>query len=179
MDRRLFIKSMSVAAGGLLIPPAIAKSPKGKPVAPAYLFAAQKHDIPPELLFTLAHKESELGSINMPHPFAMNFRGDSFYFDSRSELYTNVKYLLDNGHRSFDLGPVQVNWKWHGEKFEDLWEATHPARNLNVGAAYYREQYDKCGDWFTAAGLYHSFTPEKAENYRNGFIKIHKRLGYA
>ncbi len=179
MDRRTVLQGLAVAGGALLVPPALASVATSKRIPIAYREAASKHNVPAKHLFALAVKESREPALAMPNPFAMNFKGKSFFFKSQQELYVNAKYLLDNGQRVFDVGPVQVNWKWHHMKFEDLWDATNPEKSLDVGTAYYAEQYRKCGDWFVAAGMYHSFTKSKAARYERDYRRIYHDLNFA
>ncbi|MCG9576643.1 transglycosylase SLT domain-containing protein [Vibrio tubiashii] len=175
MERRDLLKGIVVAGGMLCMPPAFAAS-RSVRVPNSYVEAAKKHGIPPIHMYALAVKESNEPKRGKPNPFAMNFKGKSYYFESQQELFLNAQYLVENSQTIFDLGPVQVNWHWHSESFEDLWDATNPFKSLDVGAAYFRKQFEKTGDWFEAAGRYHSFTPDKARTYRRDYEAVYRRI---
>ncbi|WP_063664767.1 transglycosylase SLT domain-containing protein [Aliivibrio fischeri] len=186
LGRRSFlIKGSALLACSTFSLPSIAKSSGPKKIPSAYIFYAKKNNVPAEILYSIAHVESRHSKTASPHIYAMNFKGKSFFFSNRETLYKNALHLLESGFKSFDIGPVQVNWKWHSERFDnDLWLATDPERNLNAGAEYLREQFDKYGDWFTAGGKYHSPGLNKKQlrnynRYKNRLISVYKELGYA
>jgi soluble lytic murein transglycosylase-like protein len=67
-----------------------------------------------------------------------------------------------------DVGLMQVNWRYHGDKLRTHWLALDPWFNLRIGASILREMYDQCGDWIVAAGRYHApANPERAGKYAN------------
>lgn len=186
LNRRELLINSSLLCAGMIIPfKSMATTNKGKYIPSAYIHYANKNNVPAKLLYTIAHIESRYGNTKSPHIYAMNFKGKSHYFSSREVLYKNVLFLLESGFKSFDIGPVQVNWKWHSERFSNnLWAATDPERGLNAGAEYLRELFEIHNDWFVAGGKYHSpgTKPKQLKNYeryKRSLIDTYKELGYA
>lgn len=179
-SRRSFLGGV----GSFIIVNAIPKTVIAQPfsrIPPVYGQIAKKHGIPVEHLYTLAYKESYDPITRQPCPYALNLYGTSYYFSSREELYSNAKYILDRNIELFDIGPLQVNWKWHQEKFSSLREATDPIRGLEVGAKYFREQYERFDhDWFVAAGKYHNLGNNKHySQYKKDYEYKFKKLGFS
>lgn len=102
----------------------------------------QKYGIDPKILYALSMTESgkkhaEKGvtpwawTANICQGKAgRNCKG--YWFNTREELYTALKKQIDSGNEWFDVGIMQMNWRFHKERFgEDLWVATHPLVNMN------------------------------------------------
>ena len=72
------------------------------------------------------------------------------------------------GMRSIDVGCAQVNLMHHPAAFASLEQAFDPAANADYAGRFLKELRDTTagGNWMTAAGHYHSQTPELAEPYR-------------
>lgn len=175
INRRKFLINGLIAGGGLLLPPAtLAINRNPKRIPSAYIKYAKEAGVPPAILYTLAHVESRNANTGHPTTYAMNFRGVGYYFSSQSELLTNAKFLLENGYQSFDIGPVQVNWRWHSSKFNSIEDAVNPHVNTQVGAAYLKEKFDEYGNWFIAGGKYHS--PGSKPKQRSNAAKYAKRM---
>ncbi|OEE38333.1 hypothetical protein A1QO_02840 [Vibrio genomosp. F10 str. ZF-129] len=183
INRRRTIQSLFAGGALVLCPPALSgtsKVRKGKKIESAYIHAARKHSVPADVLFTIAHVESNDPSIKMPCPFAMNFNGRPYYFQSQEKLLTAARYLLEHGHKNFDIGPVQVNWYWHNGSFKSIEEASDPYISLDVGTAYLRTKFNSEGNWVNAAGKYHApNNPVNAAKYEKKFVRMYKDLGYA
>jgi soluble lytic murein transglycosylase-like protein len=70
--------------------------------------------------------------------------------------------------RSIDVGCAQINLMYHPSAFASVEQAFDPASNADYAARFLKELRDTTagGNWMTAAGDYHSLTPELAEPYR-------------
>lgn len=116
-------------------------------------------DVPAKLLYAVALVESgrpvEEGRIE-PWPWTLNIEGQGFFFETREELYLALIQTAKDG-RSFDIGYMQLNWKWKFDRLHSAWLATDPTMNVLTGCRIIREHYDgvAAGNWFRAAGLYH------------------------
>ncbi|ASI21387.1 lytic transglycosylase domain-containing protein (plasmid) [Aeromonas media] len=146
------------------------------PIPPAYYEVAMIKRVPADLLYSISLAESKLptnkGRI-VPWPWTANFKGKGYRFKTRVALYQFCKRLIDQGHRSVDIGIAQVNWRWHSGRFGgDLWAATDPWTNLNAAADYLSEHYQKSRNWWQATGQYHNPTDvAKAAAYRKSVYK--------
>lgn len=145
-------------------------------VPSAYERAANKYSIPTVLLYSMALNESRKKhtGILRPWPWTANFQSKSYYFDSREELFEFASSLLSMGYKSIDLGPMQVNWKWNGHLFTNLWEATDPYINIDTGASILSSHYFRLGSFEKAVGAYHSpsNTNNNADKYRESVRTI-------
>jgi hypothetical protein len=70
--------------------------------------------------------------------------------------------------RSIDIGCAQVNLMHHPDAFASLEQAFDPMANADYAARFLKQLRDTQagGNWMTAAGYYHSQTPELAAEYR-------------
>jgi len=158
-----------------------------------YKKVAKQQHVPTKLFFALALQESRKAKRNkvLPWPWAINHRGKPYFFDTRREAYYFMTSLITKGDNGFDIGLGQLNWRWHGHKFQDPWDALSPFTNLTVSAKYLREQYEnkKCTGsarnndekWKLAVGCYHR-PSQKIEDkiiaaqYARGVISLWKQI---
>ena len=86
--------------------------PQVAPIPPAYYEVAMIKRVPADLLYSISLAESKLptnkGRI-VPWPWTANFKGKGYRFKTRVALYQFCKRLIDQGHRSVDIGIAQVN----------------------------------------------------------------------
>jgi hypothetical protein len=120
------------------------------------------HQIPSNLLQAVAltesgtwHKESK--SL-VPWPWTANLNGKSYYFKNKQEAVRVVKQMLEDGHKSIDVGCMQVNLYYHPDAFESLDDAFEPRENIAYAASFLKSNYKRHADWRNAVGAYHSET---------------------
>ncbi len=149
---------------------------------PAYHTVAQSAGIPVDILYAVAATESlytvKVSSANTassellsgPWPWSLNISRKSQRFPDRLSAYRALQQAVAEKH-SVDVGVMQINWRWHHQRFESLWSALDPEHNLRVGAAILHEQYQRTHDWWQAVGAYHApgrdpASRQRAEGYR-------------
>lgn len=137
--------------------------------------AARRHGIPKGLLRAIARTES--GRAQGAWPWTANVRGRGHYFDTRQEALTHLEPLLRRGEQSFDVGCMQLNYRWHGQNFATLDEMIDPARNTEYAARYLKTLHDETGSWDRATRYYHSRTPERGRAYLARVRKAQAQLG--
>jgi Transglycosylase SLT domain len=151
----------------LVLAPLRAMASSEDACAEAAANAAERHDVPYELMMAVGRvesgRETTLGF--MPWPWSINAAGEGAHFDSENDLLATAQKLAEAGQNNFDLGCFQINYGWHGQEFASLEAMIDPETNADYAAAFLRKLYDSKGDWMLAAGAYHSETPEKAEIY--------------
>ncbi len=114
--------------------------------------AAQRYDLPPSLLYAIAHVESG----------------------------NRTNAINRNPDGSYDLGVMQINsrhLKWlskHGITAKDLLE--NPCLNVQVGAYILRESIDRYGWTWRGIGAYNAKSDHKRMAYARKVIHTHKRL---
>ncbi len=172
---------IGVWAAWLLLAPArtlAAASPgdwlgsQGAQCTAAIAAAEKKYDLPANLLGTIAKVESGrpitgLGDIRA-WPWTIDADGEGLFLDSRAAAVAWVQRAQARGAHFIDVGCLQVDLALHPGAFRSLDEAFDPAANADYAARYLRAlQTEAHGDWNVAVGLYHSHTPDLADDYRN------------
>lgn len=132
--------------------------------------------IPKSLLTAISIAESgrrdDLNKTNVAWPWTVTSGSDQWYLDSKSEAVAHVKSMIRAGKRNIDVGCMQVNLYYHGDAFTTLETAFDPLTNVSYAASFLRKLRTSTTDWMTAAGNYHSATPEYHKRYRDKIGEI-------
>ena len=115
--------------------------------------------VPADLLFAIALAESgkkRLSGKLLPWPWTLNISGESHFFDTKFAAVRKAKAAINDGMDNVDIGLMQVNWRYHNHRFDDLASAFDAYINLEVGAAVLRDCFGRTKDWLTAASCYHA-----------------------
>lgn len=126
--------------------------------------------IPPGLLQAIGRVESgrrnpETGAAG-PWPWTINAEGRGHFFPDKAAAIAAVRELQGRGVRVIDVGCMQVNLHHHPRAFASLEEAFDPVSNARYAAQFLTQLHAARNDWMTAAGHYHSHTPDLAQAYR-------------
>jgi Transglycosylase SLT domain len=124
------------------------------------------------LLFAVALAESGRGG--MPWPWTLNVEGRSYYYESREKAHDALVGFLKRGYTSIDVGYMQVNLAYNGQRFANTWQALDPYENIAAGAAILLENVAQSrNDVREAVGHYHSHTPWRASQYYTRVASIY------
>ncbi len=127
-----------------------------------------EQDIPKDILTAVALTETgvmQKGRLE-PYPWAINVDGKGFLFSTKQKAIDAVNAYLKQGKTSIDIGCMQLNWYWHGQKFgHSVEKAFDPQMNITIGAQYIKEHYQTYKNWDKAVARYHSGTPTFAHQY--------------
>ena len=134
--------------------------------------AETKYNLPPNLLGSIAKVESgrPVSGVGDVHawPWTIDADGQGLFLDSKAAAIAWVQLAQTRGMHFIDVGCMQVDLPMHPGAFHSLDEAFDPAANVDYAARYLRSLHEEAhGDWNVAVGLYHSHTPDLAEDYRN------------
>jgi len=141
--------------------------------ADEFLRASVATGIPVELLLAISHVESGF------HPHAINISGQSFFPSSHNEALG----LLLRSRNNVDIGLMQVNWGYWGDKFGlSKSELLDPQLNVLVGAKILEHCVRVSGSWWKGIALYHSphdarqreYVERVWQSYRRVLIKMRK-----
>lgn len=132
---------------------------------------AREKNVTRPLLYAVALAES--GRDGRPWPWTLNVSGRSHYYDSREKAHEALVGFIKRGHRSIDVGYMQVNLAYNGRRFVDTWQALDPYQNVLAAAEILRENYDEAGDIRHAVGRYHSRTPWRSTQYYHRVARIY------
>lgn len=137
------------------------------------LAAETRHGIPGHLLLAIGLQEAgttEAGQLTV-WPWSANAEGEGRMFADPVEAMNWVEERRRAGQTSIDVGCMQMNLQWHGEKFANLSDAFEPAMNVDVSARYLVELHGELGDWGKAAGAYHSRDADRQKIYLTSLEK--------
>jgi hypothetical protein len=125
--------------------------------------------LPRALLFSVAMVES--GRFNAetrktrPWPWTINAEGQSFYYKTKSEAVAAARRLVKNGVKSFDVGCMQINMRYHPNAFNDLEAAFDPITNVAYSAEFLKRLHGRTNSWPEAIAAYHSQTKTRSQPY--------------
>ncbi len=136
---------------------------------PLHLFSsvAENSGIAAKIFYGLAMNESQWNG--RPWPWTMNVAGTPYYFKDRKAAYKAAQYLISQKFYSFDIGLMQINWRWHRHRFDDAWEALDPQENIRAAAEILVENYSRTNSMAMAVAHYHSRDPVKNQPYLKRF----------
>ena len=133
---------------------------------------AKLHELDPYILYAVALVESaKNGNDNnhrntrtvTPWPWALNQSGMSLIPESEQAAHTLLKKSIAEGHRSIDVGLMQINLHWHGHKVKAPEELLNPVTNLQIGAELLAEAIQSSPDNLVLGiGRYHSWQNTQA-----------------
>jgi len=140
----------------------------------ATLQAEEKYQIQKYLLTSISTVEtgkwSKLLQQKSAWPWTINVRGRGHYYKTKEAAIAAAKELRRKGIKSFDVGCMQINMKFHGKAFASLEDAFDPQTNVEYAARYLSKLYQKRQDWMQAATDYHSRRPKKAKIYKSKLL---------
>lgn len=167
---------LCLALAATLAAPVIAEDPEYSAALCEQAIAngARRGGVPPEVLHAVALTETgrnQNGRMR-PWPWAINREGEGFWFKTREEALAFAQDSLAANRLSFDVGCVQINYRWHGRAFPSIERMFDPEYTATYAAQFLRNLYEERGNWSEAAGAYHSLTPDKAGIYRKRFDQV-------
>ncbi|HET7882392.1 MAG TPA: lytic transglycosylase domain-containing protein [Acetobacteraceae bacterium] len=148
---------------GLLCRAAVAAAEKATGV-PAHLLAAISR-------VESGRRDASTGAVH-PWPWTVNAEGQGYFYDTKAQAIAAVRAMQADGIRSIDVGCGQVNLMHHPTAFPNLEAAFDPQANTAYAARFLKELFARTGDWNKATGLYHSATPELADDYRQKVLAV-------
>lgn len=138
------------------------------------------HGVPPALLYAVALTEAAKTGEEHPWPWTANIAGTAHYYESRIDMYEALSSLVESKQFLFDVGPMQISWKWNSHLFDgDLWQATDPYANVEAGARFLSDLRDRSGSYNTAVALYHVGSLTNTERKRRAYeycLKVQSNL---
>jgi hypothetical protein len=140
----------------------------------ALVNGARRAGVPAEVLHAVALTETgrKTGGRVRPFPWAINREGQGHWFKTRAEALAFARQSVADGRPSFDVGCVQINYRWHGHAFPSLDDMFDPEWTATYAGQFLRTLFEERGNWSEAAGAYHSLTADKAAIYRERFDRI-------
>ena len=120
----------------------------------------EKHHIPANLLAAVATIESH------KRPWAVNVRGKSRYFATKSDAVHFIQQQKDKGVKNIYVGCMQICLKSHGKKFKDIDHAISPYHNITYAAKLLKQLYNRFGSWEHAVMHYNASSRKVSYTHR-------------
>lgn len=135
--------------------------------ARAALYAAEKSDVPADILLAITVVETQHDGTAWP--WTVNHGGRGHWFPSAAEAEQAAVAILASGGMA-DLGCFQINTRWHGSAFASVTQMLDPVENALYAARYLRHLQGDTGDWHAAIAAYHSRDPIRGQAYLDRVI---------
>jgi soluble lytic murein transglycosylase-like protein len=116
--------------------------------------AAARFDVPLGVLYAVGMTET--GRKGSLQPYAMNIEGRPHFADSAGAAVREFSAARGRGAKLIDLGCMQINHHYHGEKFASIEAMFDPAQNVDYAARFLRELREREGSWTMAVARYHA-----------------------
>jgi hypothetical protein len=139
----------------------------------------KKFNIPKNTLQAIAFTESGQyfkGKGIIAWPWSINVMGKGYIFPTKEKAVHAAEFLIRSGHKNFDIGCMQINYKHHGAAFKTLHDAFSPEQNVDYAGQFLKSLFDKNQSWKVAQAHYHSSNPEFHIPYLKLVEKHFKRL---
>jgi hypothetical protein len=109
-------------------------------------------------------------------PWTINVEGEGHFFPTKAAAVAAVRAYQAQGHKSIDVGCMQINLVHHGIAFANLDEAFDPQQNVAYAAAFLTDLKETNKSWTLAVGFYHSASPQFNQPYRAKILEIWRGL---
>lgn len=145
-------------------------------ISVADLFSKIPTLTPPHVLSAIALTES--GRKGRPWPWTINHQGRGMFFSSKEKAVNAALALIKRGQTRFDVGLMQVNWYYNGERFNSIESAFDPLTNIRVADKIIQEHLQRTNSMYEAVGRYHSKTPRLKHAYVSRVSQQAKSLSH-
>ncbi len=126
--------------------------------------AAKFSGVPIGILYAIGLTESGRGG--KLNPFAMNVDGKAFFFKNRHDALSHFWTVKAQGARFIDVGCMQINVKYHSDRFSSVADMFEPRKNVEFAAKFLSELRAREGSWVMAAARYHAGARNHAAHRR-------------
>lgn len=116
--------------------------------------ASTRHKVPLGVLYAVGMTET--GRKGSLHPYALNIEGKTVFTNSERAAMKSFKLARLTGKKLIDLGCMQVNHHYHGDKFSSVEEMLDPRKNVEYAAKFLSELRVQEGSWTMAVARYHA-----------------------
>jgi hypothetical protein len=132
-------------------------------ISSAMRVVSTMYGVPNGLLRAISLTES--GMSGLPWPWTLNVHGRAYRYTNEKQTVAAVRKFLARDITLVDIGPMQVDWQYHGWRFGSVRAAANPLRNVAIAAEILRDAYAKTGSWVAAVGKYHGGDTTRQQLY--------------
>ncbi|GAB4577170.1 MAG: transglycosylase SLT domain-containing protein [Roseibium sp.] len=116
--------------------------------------AAQKYKVPLGVLYAVGLTET--GRRNSLYPHALNIEGKSVFPPSSKAAEEDVNAARRHGKKLIDIGCMQINHHYHGDRFRSVQHMLEPRANVQYAARFLKDLRQRQGSWTMAVARYHA-----------------------
>lgn len=116
--------------------------------------AAKKYGVPLGMLYAVGLTES--GHKESLQPHAMNIEGRPYFATSLADAIRAYDEATAGGAKMIDIGCMQINHYFHGEKFASVQAMFDPHQNVDYAARFLKGLRAQEGSWTLAVARYHA-----------------------
>lgn len=116
--------------------------------------AARAYKIPLGVLYAVGLTET--GRRNSLSPYALNIEGQPKFPANARAAEAEVLAAKARGKKLIDIGCMQINQHFHGEKFRSVAHMLEPRANVRYAARFLNELHARQGTWTMAVARYHA-----------------------
>jgi soluble lytic murein transglycosylase-like protein len=116
--------------------------------------AAELHGIPLGILYAVGLTET--GRRGALHPHALGAEGQTVFARNTDDAIASFEAMRRKGIKLIDLGCMQINHYYHGERFDSVRAMFDPAKNVDYAARFLKELKQREGSWTMAVARYNA-----------------------
>jgi len=116
--------------------------------------AASRHQVPLGVLYAVGMTET--GRKGSLQPYALNIEGRAVFAKSEEDAIAQFEKARKRGAVLIDLGCMQINHHFHGDRFASLHAMLDPAANVEYAARFLKRLRAREGSWTMAVARYHA-----------------------
>lgn len=116
--------------------------------------AAQIHGIPLGILYAVGLTET--GRRGALYPYALGAEGQTVFAKNLDDAVANFEAMRHRGVKLIDLGCMQINHYFHGDKFDSVRAMFDPAKNVDYAARFLKALKAREGSWTMAVARYNA-----------------------
>jgi soluble lytic murein transglycosylase-like protein len=116
--------------------------------------AAQLYGIPLGILYAVGLTET--GRRGALYPYALGAEGQTVFAKDMEDAIASFEAMRHRGVKLIDLGCMQINHYYHGEKFDSVRTMFNPAKNVDYAARFLKELKQREGNWTMAVARYNA-----------------------
>lgn len=118
------------------------------------LRAAERYHVPAGILYAVGLTET--GRKGSLQPNALNIEGKAVFPQSRAAARKAFDEARRSGAKLIDVGCMQINHHYHGDRFASVDDMLEPARNVDYAARFLARLRRSHESWSMAVARYHA-----------------------
>ena len=133
---------------------ALASTDNARPCESEMARAAQVHGIPLGILYAVGLTET--GRRGALYPYALGAEGQTVFAKNLDDAIASFEAMRHRGVKLIDLGCMQINHYFHGDKFDSVQAMFDPAKNVDFAARFLKALKAREGSWTMAVARYNA-----------------------